>query len=642
MGINDRVQLADAERLLRSEIAERHMRNGVTIVDPSTTYIDAGVEIGQDARIEPWTILAGATAIGEEAVIGPNATLRDSRIGPRTSVWASIVEASAVGEDARIGPYSHLRPGCDIGPRCRIGNFAELKKTQMGAGNPAHHVSYLGDAEVGEEVNIGAGAITANFDGERKHRTVIGDQRLHRGGHHAPRAGDHRSRSAHRCRGSRDPRRSRGQDGGGHAGQAHRAAPYAAGRGRGPRGSGRERPDRGAEHRRREAARPEPMPEGGGTGSATGNPFLDIAIVSALILASGFFAASELALITVKRHRLTQLAEAGNRSAQRGGATHGGPVALPGDDPGGADLPGVPGVGRRGRLVLRRDRGSRAGDTRGGRIQEAAGGIAFLVTTLLIALVSIVIGELAPKTLALSFTERYALAVARPIGFMERVLSPFVWVVTLISGLLVRALGGKERPRPGYLSTEELKMLVETGSEQGTIEEDEKEMIHGVIELAETKVHEVMVPRIGIRAVEISDPFGEILDMVVRAGHSRIPVFRESLDNIAGILYAKDLLPYLRADGSGPPAIDIRTLVRPPVYVPETKAVDELLHEMQVAKRHIAIVVDEYGGTAGLVTIEDIVEEIVGEIQDEYDTRSRSSSRSTSEEAARLPRSTAG
>jgi bifunctional UDP-N-acetylglucosamine pyrophosphorylase/glucosamine-1-phosphate N-acetyltransferase len=175
MGINDRVQLAAAERLLRTEIAERHMRNGVTIVDPSTTYIDAGVEIGQDARIEPWTILAGETAIGEDAVIGPNATLRDSRIGPRTTVWASIVEASTVGEDAQIGPYSHLRPGCEIGPRCRIGNFAELKKTQMGAGTQQHHVSYLGDAEVGEAANIGAGAITANFDGVRKNRTVIGD-----------------------------------------------------------------------------------------------------------------------------------------------------------------------------------------------------------------------------------------------------------------------------------------------------------------------------------------------------------------------------------------------------------------------------------------------------------------------------------
>jgi CBS domain containing-hemolysin-like protein len=202
---------------------------------------------------------------------------------------------------------------------------------------------------------------------------------------------------------------------------------------------------------------------------------------------------------------------------------------------------------------------------------------------------------------------------------MERVLSPFVWLVTLVSGLLVRALGGSEKPRAGYLSTEELKLLVETGSEQGGIEEDEKEMIHGVIELGERRVHEVMVPRIGIRAVDVNDPMDEVLDLIIRAGHSRVPVYEESLDNIVGILYAKDLLPYLKRNGTKAPEIDVRKLVRPPVYVPESKAVDELLHEMQVTKRHIAIVVDEYGGTAGLITLEDVVEEIVGEIQDEYD-----------------------
>jgi CBS domain containing-hemolysin-like protein len=176
----------------------------------------------------------------------------------------------------------------------------------------------------------------------------------------------------------------------------------------------------------------------------------------------------------------------------------------------------------------------------------------------------------------------------------------------------VRAAGGSEKPHAGYLSTEELKMLVETGSEQGGIEEDEKEMIHGVIELGERRVHEVMVPRIGIRAVDISDPMDDVLDVIIRAGHSRLPVYEDSLDNIIGILYAKDLLPYVKRNG--------RKLVRPPVYVPESKAVDELLHEMQVTKRHIAIVVDEYGGTAGLITLEDVVEEIVGEIQDEYDS----------------------
>ena len=176
MGINDRVALAAAEERMRRRIAERHMRNGVTIVDPGTTRIDAAVEIGQDARIEPWTILAGGTVIGQDAVIGPSANVRDSRIGPRTIVWASVIEESTVAEDVVIGPYAHLRPGADVGPRCRIGNFAEIKNTSLGAGTQQHHFSYLGDAEIGADVNVGAGSVTANFDGRAKHRTHVGDR----------------------------------------------------------------------------------------------------------------------------------------------------------------------------------------------------------------------------------------------------------------------------------------------------------------------------------------------------------------------------------------------------------------------------------------------------------------------------------
>jgi len=176
LGINDRVALATAEERLRRRIATEHMRNGVTIVDPATTRIDAGVEIGQDARIEPWTILAGDTVIAQDAVIGPHAQIRDSRIGPRTSVWASVIEASTVAEDVEIGPYAHLRPGCEVGPRCRIGNFAEMKKTRIGAGSQQHHFSYLGDAEIGENVNVGAGSVTANYDGRAKHPTTIEDR----------------------------------------------------------------------------------------------------------------------------------------------------------------------------------------------------------------------------------------------------------------------------------------------------------------------------------------------------------------------------------------------------------------------------------------------------------------------------------
>jgi bifunctional UDP-N-acetylglucosamine pyrophosphorylase/glucosamine-1-phosphate N-acetyltransferase len=176
MGINDRVALSVAEERLRRRVAERHQRAGVTIVDPSTTRIDATVEIGQDARIEPWTILEGATTVGEDAVVGPNAHVRDSRIGPRSHVWGSVVEEAVVGEEVEIGPYAHLRPGAEIGARSRIGNFAEIKKSSLGAGTQQHHFSYIGDAEVGEGVNIGAGSVTANFDGVAKHRTVIGDR----------------------------------------------------------------------------------------------------------------------------------------------------------------------------------------------------------------------------------------------------------------------------------------------------------------------------------------------------------------------------------------------------------------------------------------------------------------------------------
>jgi putative hemolysin len=352
--------------------------------------------------------------------------------------------------------------------------------------------------------------------------------------------------------------------------------------------------------------------------STTGNPVTDLGVVVILILVGGFFAASEIALITVKRHRLSQLADDGNRAARTAQRLT--------DDPGrflatiqiAITFLGFL-AGAVGAVAFSTGLADLIRVLPLGFIRDAADTIAFVIVTLIIALASIIVGELVPKTMALNFPERLALIVASPIGFLERILSPIVWLVSRTSAILVRLLGGKEKPQGGYLSTEELKLLVETGSEQGEIEKEEKEMIHGVIELGDKQVHEVMIPRIGIRAIDVDDPIDEVLDMIIAAGHSRLPVYDESLDNIVGILYAKDLLPYLKGNGRQNGQIDIRQLVRPPVYVPESKPVDDLLHEMQVAKRHIAIVVDEYGGTAGLVTMEDVVEEIVGEIQDEYD-----------------------
>jgi bifunctional UDP-N-acetylglucosamine pyrophosphorylase/glucosamine-1-phosphate N-acetyltransferase len=175
-GINDRAALAAAEGVLRRQACERHMAAGVTIVDPGSTFIGPQVEIAPDARIEPFSVLSGATRVARDAVIGPYAQVRDSSVGERSSVWASVLEESIVAEDVQIGPYSHLRPGSEVGARARIGNYAEIKQSRIGAGTQQHHFSYLGDAEVGENVNVGAGTVTANYDGQQKHRTVIGDR----------------------------------------------------------------------------------------------------------------------------------------------------------------------------------------------------------------------------------------------------------------------------------------------------------------------------------------------------------------------------------------------------------------------------------------------------------------------------------
>jgi bifunctional UDP-N-acetylglucosamine pyrophosphorylase/glucosamine-1-phosphate N-acetyltransferase len=174
-GINDRSQLAAAEWSLRVRLNETHMRNGVTMRDPSTVYLDWTVELGTDVTLEPNVILRGATRVGDGSTIGAGSQLIDAIVGQRASVWASAIEGSTIEDDATVGPFSHLRPGSVVGQAAEVGNFAELKNTRLGARSKQHHMSYLGDAEVGERVNVGAGAITANYDGERKHRTTIGD-----------------------------------------------------------------------------------------------------------------------------------------------------------------------------------------------------------------------------------------------------------------------------------------------------------------------------------------------------------------------------------------------------------------------------------------------------------------------------------
>ncbi|MDQ6659865.1 MAG: bifunctional UDP-N-acetylglucosamine diphosphorylase/glucosamine-1-phosphate N-acetyltransferase GlmU [Chloroflexota bacterium] len=174
MGINDRVQLAAAEQLLRRRILERHMYAGVTIVDPAATYIDDDVTIGPDTLILPGTMITGKTSIGSECSIGPATTIDQSVIGNACTVRNSILEETTLEDEVSVGPFSHCRPGAYLARNVHMGNFAEVKNSSVGANTQMHHFSFLGDATVGENVNIGAGAITCNYNGREKNRTVIG------------------------------------------------------------------------------------------------------------------------------------------------------------------------------------------------------------------------------------------------------------------------------------------------------------------------------------------------------------------------------------------------------------------------------------------------------------------------------------
>lgn len=173
-GINDRAQLAHAEWDMRVEINDRWMRAGVTMQDPSTAYVDHGVELAPDVVLEPNVVLRGRTSVGRGTRIGAGSQIHDSTIGEDCVVWASVVERAVVEDGATVGPMSHLRPGARVGRRSEVGNFAEIKNSRLGEHVRQHHMSYLGDAEVGDDTNVGAGTITANYDGVRKHRTTIG------------------------------------------------------------------------------------------------------------------------------------------------------------------------------------------------------------------------------------------------------------------------------------------------------------------------------------------------------------------------------------------------------------------------------------------------------------------------------------
>jgi len=227
-------------------------------------------------------------------------------------------------------------------------------------------------------------------------------------------------------------------------------------------------------------------------------------------------------------------------------------------------------------------------------------------------------GELVPKQFARDNAERIAPKIMGFLKGLSFVLAPFIRVLLFVSRGTLRIFGKKVVEPGPFMTEEEIKSLIGLGEEEGVLEEDEKEMIESIFEFGDTKVQEVMVPRTEMSCVEINTELEGILSLLREVGYSRIPVYEERVDNIVGFLYAKDLLKLL--GGREEKELVVRDFIREPYFVPETKQVNELLREFQRNKIHMAVVVDEYGGVAGLITLEDLIEEIVGEIEDEYDT----------------------
>ena len=341
---------------------------------------------------------------------------------------------------------------------------------------------------------------------------------------------------------------------------------------------------------------------------------VELVVIILLTLLEGFFVAGEIALVSIRRSRVEQLVDEGRPGAKR--------VRRLLDEPGrflAVSQLGLTVIGFFASAYAAVSLVSYLADALRslGMDSGTADGLALVIVTVTLALFTIVFAELVPKTLALANAERFAIALSLPIEFLARALSPLIRLLTGITSAIAGIFGARATAE-AQITAEELRLIVERGGEQGVLEAEEEQMINAVIELGSRRVHEVMIPRIDIAAMPVTATFDEAISTFVEEGHSRVPVYEETVDEIVGILYAKDLLPFLRS-ASGPRP-ELRTLLRSPVYIPESMTVDDLLHEFQRRKVHIAIVLDEYGGTAGLVTIEDLLEEIVGEIQDEYDT----------------------
>lgn len=321
-----------------------------------------------------------------------------------------------------------------------------------------------------------------------------------------------------------------------------------------------------------------------------------IVLLLILLGLSGFFSSAETSLVSVSRMKIRSLAENGNKRAK---------LLLKIFEHESKMLSAI----LIGNNLVNTFMASIAS-----MIAYNFGGYAVSIATFLITFLILVFGEITPKTLATKYAEKLALVYAPVISFLMKVLTPVIWFINLFSDVILRLFGVKANEKNASITESELHTIIDVSHEEGVIEAEEREMIKNVFEFTDAKAREIMVPRVHVSAVDIDTTYEDLLKLYKQEHYTRIPVYEDSIDNIIGLINMKDLILY---DPSTP--FDIKEYLRKPYFTIENKSIADLMQEMQKDQYNMAIVLDEYGELAGILTVEDIVEEIVGEVQDEYD-----------------------
>ncbi|MBE6769430.1 MAG: HlyC/CorC family transporter [Ruminococcaceae bacterium] len=351
-------------------------------------------------------------------------------------------------------------------------------------------------------------------------------------------------------------------------------------------------------------------------GSEPSDLIWKIVLLFCLILVNAFFAMSEIAIISLNDVKLQKMAEEGNKKAKKVLALVENPSSFLSTIQIGVTLAG---------FLTSASAAENFSEPLANIISgwlpnvpaSLISGVSLVLVTIIISFFSLVLGELAPKRIAMQCGEKISFAVVGILLFIKSAMKPFIKLLSFSTNLVVRLFGFDPNASEETMTEEEIRMMVDAGEEKGVIEESQKEMINNIFEFDDIVAADVMTHRTDIEAVEINDKISDVIEKTVEAGYSRLPVFEEELDNIKGIIYVKDLLPYVGK--RVPSEVKIADLMRSAEFVPESKRCGDLFNEMTEKRLQMIFVCDEYGGIAGLVTIEDLLESIVGNMQDEYD-----------------------